>query len=291
LARARLADAAEIFRIASGATAKLPVTPNSDVLELPDCCGSVLERDFVDSLPWRVRAFRVTRTPGVNPPQSWQRLNAAVVTVPTPANAASDATRLAWIAQPADAPKALNDGAVTLFRAAGREAEIEEVLRRIQRDGLRLDSVEILCAHPADYVPMLWEKAARYAIPTTIETGIPGTLTRPVRAAVALCGWIEAGLPAVRLARMFESGLLNPGQAAEVSSSGAARLLRQSGATAGCGSYSAALVSLAGSGPGRRGVLLDWTPTRRHVERELPLAAGADGRMEAGAAALRGQRF
>ncbi len=88
-------------------------------------------------------------------------------------------------------------------------------------------------------------KAARYGIPTTIETGIPGALTRPVRAALALCGWIEGGFPAVRLARMFESGLLSTGEAAELSSSGAARLLRQSGATAGRGSYSAALVSLA----------------------------------------------
>ena len=245
LARSRLADAAGIFRIASEAPVKLPVTPNSDVLELPDCCGSVLERRFIDSLPWRVRGFRVTCAPGVNPPRSWQRLNPTVETVPTPDTAASDAARLAWIARPTDAPKPLNDGTVTLFRAAGREAEIEEVLRRIQRDAVRLDSVEILCAHPADYVPMLWEKAARYAIPTTIETGIPGTLTRPVRAALALCGWIEGGFPAVRLARMFESGLLNPGEAAGLSSSGAARLLRQSAATAGRGCYSAALVSLA----------------------------------------------
>jgi ATP-dependent helicase/nuclease subunit B len=44
---------------------------------------------------------------------------------------------------------------------------------------------------------------------------------------------------------MFESGLLRTGEAAALSSSGVARLLRQSGATAGRGSYAAALSNLA----------------------------------------------
>jgi len=245
LARTGRADAAVVFRTASEASDKLPVTHWSEVLELPGCCRSVMERVFVDSLPWRVHAFRVTQASGTNPPQWWRRLNPTVEMVGTPDTTSSDAARLAWIAQPAEAPEPLRDGTVRLFRAAGREAEIEEVLRRLQHDSLRLDSVEIICAQPGEYAPMLWEKAARYGIPITIETGIPGTLTRPVRAALALCGWIEGGFPAVRLARMFESGLLSPGEAAELSSSGAARLLRQSAATAGRSSYSATLVILA----------------------------------------------
>ena len=245
LARSGMADAADLFRAATEASFKLPVMSNSAALELPGCCRSDLERRFVDSLPWSVCAFRSAQSPGSNPPARWRRLNPTVESIPTAESAATDAARLAWIADPAGAPALLNDGTLTLFRAAGREAEIEEVLRRLQRHALRLDSVEILCAHPADYVPMLWEKAARYGIPTTIETGIPGTLTRPVRAALALCGWIEAGFPAVRLARMFESGLLRAGDAAALSSGGAARLLRQSGATAGRGCYAVALANLA----------------------------------------------
>jgi ATP-dependent helicase/nuclease subunit B len=245
LMRTGLADDAIVFREASEAPCKLPVTAASEVLELPGCCLSALERSFVDGLPWRVRALRVGGLPGATPPARWRWLNPTVEMIGTPAGVASDAARLAWIVQPAAAPPPLRDDTVTLFRAAGREAEVEEVLRRLQCDSMRLDSVEILCVQPTEYAPVLWEKAARYGIPTTIETGIPGTLTRPVRAALALCGWIEGGFPAVRLARMFESGLLSPGETVGVSSSAAARLLRQSAATAGRNSYSSALVNLA----------------------------------------------
>ncbi len=247
LTRSGMADAADLFRAATEARVKLPVTSNSAALELPGCCRSDLERRFVDSLPWNRRAFRTAPSPGANPPARFRRLNPGVECIAAPDSAATDAARLAWIADPTGAPAPFNDGTLTLFRAAGREAEIEEVLRRVQRDGLRLDSVEILCAHPAEYVPMLWEKSRRYDIPVTIETGIPGTLTRPVRAAMALCGWLEAGFPAVRLARMFESGLLRTAEATGLSSSGAARLIRQSGATAGRGCYAAALSKLAGA--------------------------------------------
>ncbi len=58
LARTGLADAAAVFRTASEANDKLPVTPGSEALELPGCCRSMLERAFVDSLPWRPRFSR-----------------------------------------------------------------------------------------------------------------------------------------------------------------------------------------------------------------------------------------
>jgi len=48
-----------------------------------------------------------------------------------------------------------------------------------------------------DAFPLLfWEKAARLEIPVTIKTGISGLLTRPVRAALAFCDWIEGDFPA-----------------------------------------------------------------------------------------------
>ena len=123
LTRTGLADDAVVFRSALEAPGKLPVTPQSEVLELPGCCRSKLERRFVDSLPWRVRAFRVARAPGTNPPAWWQWLNPTVETVGTPDTASSDTVRLAWIALPAEAPEPVRDGTVALFRAAGREAK------------------------------------------------------------------------------------------------------------------------------------------------------------------------
>ena len=245
LKRSSLADEAAVLCTASDAAHKVPVLEASEVLELPGSCRSMLERCFIDSLPWRRCASRIAGVAGSNPPEWWRRLNPAVEIVGASTDMPSDVARLAWIVKPAEASEPLKDDTLTLFRAAGREAEVEEVLRRIQRDLVPLDSVEILCAQPNKYGPMLWEKAARYDIPVTIETGIPGTLTRPVQAALALCGWIERGFPAVRLARMFESGLLGLGDSAGVSSSAAARLLRHSAATAGRATYSIALVNLA----------------------------------------------
>src|SRR5207248_728040 len=99
LARQNRADDAIVLRTAITASGKLPVTPRGQVLELPGCCRSMLERAFADSLPWRRRRFRVTRAPGAIPPEVWRRLNPSVEEVPTPATAASDAARLAWIAE------------------------------------------------------------------------------------------------------------------------------------------------------------------------------------------------
>jgi RecB family exonuclease len=245
LTRNSLADDAIIFRTATTARGKLPVKLSDEVLELPDSCQSELERKFIDSLPWRHRVFEVACAPGLNPPLQWLRLNPGIEIRGMSDQISSDSERLAWIAKPAEAPQPLHDGSITLFRAAGREAEIEALLRSLLHDCVKLDSVEIICAQPAEYIPILWEKAARYSIPITIETGIPGTLTRPVRALMALCYWIETAFPAERLSRMFESGLLNLGEAEGLSSSGAARLLRQSAATAGRASYSNALTNLA----------------------------------------------
>ncbi len=61
----------------------------------------------------------------------------------------------------------------------------------------------------------------------TIDCGIPGALTRPVRAALGLCEWIESNYPAVRLARLLEAGVLEPVGDTDLSGSAAARLLRQ----------------------------------------------------------------
>ncbi|MGH9627342.1 MAG: hypothetical protein ACRD7E_03115 [Bryobacteraceae bacterium] len=48
--------------------------------------------------------------------------------------------------RPAEAPPPHFDGSLTVFQAGGREAEIEEVFRRVLSAGVRLDEVEIACA-------------------------------------------------------------------------------------------------------------------------------------------------
>ena len=70
---------------------------------------------------------------------------------------------------------------IQLFHAGGREAEIEEVFRRILAAGVTLDQVEIACASDA-HLALVWEKALRHAWPVTLGAGIPATFTRPGRA-------------------------------------------------------------------------------------------------------------
>src|SRR5688572_3782559 len=90
---------------------------------------------------------------------------------------------------------------VTLFHAGGREAEIEEVFRRILATGAPLDQVEIACASDA-HVALIWEKALRHEWPVTLGPGIPAPSTRPGRALIGFCDWIETDFSATHLRRL-----------------------------------------------------------------------------------------
>ena len=71
-----------------------------------------------------------------------------------------------------------------LFHAAGREAEVEAVLRRILAASppIPLDAVEVACA-ARDAAALFWEKAQRLELPVTVEQGVPVTATRPAACA------------------------------------------------------------------------------------------------------------
>ena len=117
----------------------------------------------------------------------------------------------------------------------------EEIFRRIARAGLALDQVEIACPRP-EQAALVWEKAQRHEWPATIGPGVPIALTRPARALLAFCEWIEGGLPASRLRRMLQSGDVRVSDGDEGLSAGqAARLLARAQATWGRQTYAAAL--------------------------------------------------
>ena len=145
--------------------------------------------------------------------------------------------------RPADAPPPRGDGTVSLFRAGGRDAEIEEVFRRIFAAGVPFDHVEIACVTGDDAV-LVWEKAQRHDWPATIEPGVPVALTRPGRALLAFCAWIESGFTAAHLRRLFHSGDVRLDVAGGPTPGQAARLLARSGATWGRATYAAVLARL-----------------------------------------------
>ncbi len=52
----------------------------------------------------------------------------------------------------------------------------------------------------------MWEKALRHEWPVTLGTGIPGPSTRPGRALLGFCDWVEADFAAGHLRRLLEGG-------------------------------------------------------------------------------------
>jgi RecB family exonuclease len=237
LAERRLADRAEVYREALLHLDVCPIQAADLHIELPTIIWSPLERRLLDALPGIRVTPRAPDLPGLDVPRRMTGLAAPIDAVP-PAPASS-AERLALLMSPAGAPPA--DDTLTMFRAGGREAEVEEVFRRIAGAGGPLDQVEIACPVP-EQAALVWEKAQRHEWPVTIGPGIPVALTRPGRALLAFCEWVEGGLAASRLRRMLQSGDVQVGVGTDgPTASQAARLLARAQATWGRQTYAAAL--------------------------------------------------
>jgi ATP-dependent helicase/nuclease subunit B len=238
----RLADAAGVYQEALAQRALCPVAPDDRLLEAPHVCWALLERRFLDALPG-VRLPAATRAlPGLTPPRRLALLAGPAQSVTPPAR--SDAARLAWLMDPGAAPPPARDGTLALFRAGGREAEVEEVFRRVAALGVPLDHVEVVCAH-AELGRLVWEKAERHGWAVTLADGLPITETRPARALLGWAAWIERGFPATDLRRLLESGDVRLPFSDGPTAGRAARLLARTGATWGRDTYGPALDALA----------------------------------------------
>ena len=79
------------------------------------------------------------------------------------------------------------------------------MFRRILATGAPLDQVEIACASDA-HVALIWEKALRHEWPVTLGPGIAAPSTRPGRALIGFCDWIETDFSAGHLRRLLQSG-------------------------------------------------------------------------------------
>ena len=213
-----------------------PIQSQDCWTELPDTNWSPLQRLLIDSMRgerFHPRAFELS---GVRVPRRLmlrrtERLMAEVAK-----------NKLAFLMSPVSVPARTSpEATIALFHAGGREAEIEEVFRRILAAGAPLDQVEIACASDA-HVALIWEKALRHNWPVTLGPGIPAAFTRPGRALLGLCDWIETDFSAGHLRRLLQSGDLAVGEEAEGFTAGqAARLLGRAEAGWGRATYGLAL--------------------------------------------------
>ena len=130
------------------------------------------------------------------------------------AGRASDASLLAWVSRPEEAPFPRHDGTAEIFRAVGEVNEVREVLRRCVEGGIPFDEVEILHTDAATYVPLVYELCSSLAdepggpVPVTFSEGIPVRYSRPGRALTAWLSWLGEDFPQSTLVRMIQDGLL-----------------------------------------------------------------------------------
>ena len=202
--------------------------------EFPDAPWSPLQRALIDRVPGERIMPRALEIAGSTLPRRYYGANVERV----PADPRTSA--LAYLT----APEQGQPAALQLFHAGGRDAEIEEVFRRILASGRSLDQVEIACATD-EYAPLVWEKACRYEWPVTIGPGVLAALTRPGRALLGLCLWIETDFTAGVLRRLLESGDLTLGSIDDLTPGQAARLLVKAEAGWGRATYDISLRRLA----------------------------------------------
>ncbi len=211
-----------------------PIQPDDCWTECPDASWSPLQRALIDRMPGERIVPRALQIAGATLP----RRSAGARVERVPADPRTSA--LAFLM----APGGNQPVPLSLFHAGGRDAEIEEVFRRILASGRSLDQVEIACASD-DYAPLVWEKACRYEWPITIGPGLPATLTRPGRALLGWCAWIETDFSAGVLRRLLESGDLTLKDADDLTPGQAARLLVTAEAGWGRATYDTSLRRLA----------------------------------------------
>ena len=196
----RRADMAAVYQEAVRHADWCPIQPQDCWTEFPDANWSPLQRALLDRVPGERLQARGFELPGVAIPRRLQSAG-------TQRRQAEPATNpLAFLMAPACvATSGAPHSAIHLFHAGGREAEIEEVFRRILAAGVPLDQVEIACASDAP-LALVWEKALRHDWPVTLGAGMPATFTRPGRALLGLYDWIETDFSAGHLRRLLQSG-------------------------------------------------------------------------------------
>lgn len=168
----------------------------------------------------------------------------------------SDASLLAWVLQPAEAPKASQDGSAEIFHAVGECNEIREVLRRAMSAVCRFDEMELLHTDREVYVPLVYETLMQVlrdpesddeSLPVTFAEGIPSVYSRPGRALTAWMEWMQGNFRQDTLAKMIEDGLLElPAGSLDVPFSRLAGILRATPVGMGRDGYLSRLDSNSG---------------------------------------------
>lgn len=203
LAQQNLGDRATVFRAALERVGEAPVRENDLVLEFPNQAWSALERLFLDGLAGKAVAAWVTETAS---PRRWALL--CPKREVRERLALRDSHLLARLSsKQAETVSVSNDGTLQFFCAGRRDAEIQEILRRILDRGIPLDQIEI-AVHDPDSLALLWDKLQKHGLAATFGDGLPVRATTPGRAVLGLLQWSEANFACFYLRELLMAGLL-----------------------------------------------------------------------------------
>jgi ATP-dependent helicase/nuclease subunit B len=203
----KVADAAAVIEAALDHPEYCPVLDDDVVIEWPDAGWEPVTRRFLDRLPGVRIVARAIDAPA-NPLPRRLGLLAARAERVAPA-VRGGPSRLAWIRSPRRFGSPVSDGTLSVFHAGGREAEVAEILRRVVAGGFPLDHVEVACA-TFEHAHLVWEKAVGLGWKVTSGPGLPVATTRPARALLGWCDWVESEFSAARLRRWLLSGSIAP---------------------------------------------------------------------------------
>jgi ATP-dependent helicase/nuclease subunit B len=246
LVETKRGDMAAVYEEATKHPGWCPIKPGDCWTELPDVVWAPVQQSLLNMIPGERIAPRTLDLPGASMPR---RLSDRRVTLVATDRSLTPLAHLLRVEQGVATDVARKSktaresvaAPIHLFHAGGREAEIEEVFRRILATGAPLDQVEIACASNA-HVSLAWEKAVRHDWPVTLGPGISATHTRPGRALIGWCHWIETDFSAGYFRRLLQSGDMGVEQDDEgFTAAQAARILGRAGAGWGRATYALAL--------------------------------------------------
>ncbi len=137
----------------------------------------------------------------------------------------TDLARLRWLGNPQNAPPAVGDQSVRIYRALDPHYEVRAVLGTLLREHVPVDQAEVLTTN--DRYPLLIYQALlaqshktlrnsekvdldRQAIPCTFASGVPAGWTHPGRALLLWIAWIRNKYRLLELRELLSQGLLRP---------------------------------------------------------------------------------
>jgi RecB family exonuclease len=197
----RFADSAALLRAAGQGLTDAAWLREAEVLVPADLELEPMEREFLAAL---ARAIRVRRLETPRPASLAPSAFAAAADALGIAGVPIDATPLAPLAPPPRPPGLARlatglfdppsgddvaDGAVELLTAAGEQAEVRAVARRLLREaarGVPFEEMGVILPRPADYAPLFTDLLSRLGIPHRLHPSLPLRFGRCARSLLLL---------------------------------------------------------------------------------------------------------